>query len=376
MCSYCGFCRESKSSCPIFQETRWESNTARGKLQLTKAVMDGKISKKDALPTLANAVLNCTLCGACEEVCQNQIPLVRTWEALRAVVEENWPASLKKFAEAIVQTKNIFSLDNEEERMLWDMDDLMDEDRINQPAPLAYFVGCVTSFSGRMGHIAGQMVEVFEAANLDFTILGGEEWCCGNPLQLLGLRDKAVPFVKHNMAALRKLGVKKVVTACSGCYKTLALEYPSLLANNSGITIYHHSQLLKELIDENLLSFSNPIEKKITFKDPCELGRLAGIYEAPRDVISSLPGAKLVELPLSRHEARCCGAGGVFKVIDPEMVAPLGDRMVQEIVESGADIVANGCPTCYDNIALAARRQSPKLRVVDIIELVHEALNL
>ncbi|MHA2233165.1 MAG: heterodisulfide reductase-related iron-sulfur binding cluster, partial [Candidatus Hodarchaeales archaeon] len=124
------------------------------------------------------------------------------------------------------------------------------------------------------------------------------------------------------------------------------------------------------------LSFSTPIEKKITFKDPCELGRLAGIYEAPRDVISSLPGAKLVELPLSRHEARCCGAGGVFKVIDPEMVAPLGDRMVQEIVESGADIVANGCPTCYDNIALAARRKSPKLRVVDIIELVHEALNL
>jgi heterodisulfide reductase subunit D len=375
ICSYCGFCREAKSSCPIFKETRWEKNTARGKLHLARALLDGKLSKKEVSPALTEAVLNCTLCGACEEVCQNHIPLVRTWEALRGFVQDNWPLKVSKFVESLVQSKNIFSLDNEEERMLWDMDDIA-ENRVNKPASLAYFVGCVTSFSGRMGHVAERMTEVLMELGLDFTVLGGKEWCCGDPLLLLGLRDEAIAFAKHNIRTLRNLGVKEVITTCSGCYKTLGLEYNTLLGENLGIKVFHHSQFLKKLIDEKQLSFKKSIEKKVAFKDPCELGRLAGIYNAPREVISALPGAELVELPFNRHEARCCGAGGVFKVIDPEMVISLGDRMAQEIVDSQADIVANGCPTCYDNISLAARRGGHNYRVVDLIELVHEALNL
>lgn len=356
-------------------ETRWETNTARGKLQLTKALIDGKLSRRDAFPILTDAVLNCTLCGACEEVCQNQIPLVRTWEALRGFFQDNWPSNLKRFVDSLIKTKNIFSLNNEEERLLWDMDDVI-EDRVNKPARLAYFVGCVTSFSGRMGHVAEQFVEVMDAAGLDFTVLGGKEWCCGDPLLLLGLLDEASVFAQHNLKMLENLGIKEVVTTCSGCYKVLALEYPKLLQKDSGIKVYHHSQLLKKLIEEDRLSFSRPIEKKVAFKDPCELGRLAGIYEAPRKVIESLPGAELIELALNRHEARCCGAGGVIKVIDPEIVALLGDRMAHEIAESQVEIVANGCPTCYDNISLAAHRNNHNYRVVDLIELIHEALNL
>jgi heterodisulfide reductase subunit D len=262
-----------------------------------------------------------------------------------------------------------------EERLSWaNFSGLVMDKRVMKKADLAYFVGCQASYSGKMNGIAPSVVKILRKARENFTILGAEEWCCGSPIFLAGGYSVGKNFAKHNLDQLKKLGVKRIVTACAGCYRAFKVVYPRLLGEKWDFEILHISELVNELLEKGKIRLKKEIKEKITFKDPCELIRHCGLIETPREIIKKIPNIRFEELPSNRDAALCCGGGGLLKLNNAELVEQVNSKLMAEIVWTEADIVANGCPTCLDTILAGVRERNLDVEVLDITELILRAM--
>ena len=374
-CVYCGYC----SVCPTFKELKWETYHPRGILEQIKLYYSADIKEElkiDVSKSLFDAIFSCTMCKACENICIVDIPLLTIWEQVRqeAFRRGRWSPKLLGLYNKVKDTQNIFGLPAEE-RVAWaDLANMVMTRRTQKKASLAYFVGCQASYSGKMEGIAASVVKILRKARVDFTILGTEEWCCGSPVFLAGGYSVGKTFAKHNLDQFKKLGVKRVVTACSGCYRAFKIVYPRILGDKWDIEVLHISELVAELLDEKKLKYKKSIKEKITFKDPCELVRHCGLIEPPREIIQKIPGARYEDLPSHREEALCCGGGGLLKLNDDELVRQVNSRLIDEIEYSEAEIVVNGCPTCLDTIQQGVKKRELEVEVIDISELIRRAI--
>ena len=244
--------------------------------------------------------------------------------------------------------------------------------KVNKPAELIYFTGCSTVLSGRAMSIAASTVTLLNKMGLDWTLLGASERCCGNPLLAAGKLQHVAAFAKHNIEVIERLGARTVVTSCPGCYRVLKSEYPEI-AGKLGFEVLHITEVLERALDEGVLELKNRIDARIAYHDPCELGRLMGVFEPPRKLIENLPGASLVELVYSRDLTQCCGAGGLMKATFPSIALKQGVVKLAEAHDVGADILASACQTCKLNIMDAAAETNDTIRVLDITELVAKA---
>ena len=370
-CVYCGYC----SLCPTYKELKWEVYHPRGILDQIKLYYSEEVKdklKNEVAKQLFESVFLCTVCRACEDICIVDLPLLKIWEQIRqeAFKRGRWNPKLLSLYNKVKDFFNIYGLPAEE-RVSWAaLSGLNMSRRTQKKAPLAYFVGCQASYSGKMGGISESVVKILRKARLNFTILGTEERCCGSPIFLAGGFSVGKTFAKHNLDQFKKLGVKKVVTACAGCYRSFKIVYPRVLGDEWDIEVVHISELVNELFKEKKLKVTNPIKEKITFKDPCELVRHCGLSEAPREVIKNIPNVRYEELPSNREEALCCGGGGLLKLNDEDLVIQVNSHLISEIQYSEADIVVNGCPTCLDTIQHGVRQREMDVEVIDIAELV------
>ncbi|MHA1405874.1 MAG: (Fe-S)-binding protein [Candidatus Heimdallarchaeaceae archaeon] len=370
-CIYCGYC----SVCPTYKELKWENNHPRGIIEQiklyyfegTKEELKIEVSKQ-----LFNSVFSCTMCHACEDICIVDIPLLKIWEQVRqeAFKKGRWSPALLSLYNKVKDTHNIFGLPPEERTSWAPMNNLNMSKRTLRKAPVAYFLGCQASYSGKMFDIPVSVVKVLRKSRVDFTILGEDEWCCGSPIFLAGGYSIGKSFAVHNLEMLKKLGVKKLVTACSGCYRTFKIVYPRILGEKWDIEVFHISEFVEELFKNGKLKVKNKIKEKITFKDPCELVRHCGLMEAPRNVINQIPDVRYEELPSNRKEALCCGGGGLLKINNDELVKKVNEHLIDEIEYSETDIVVNGCPTCLDTIRTGAKKRGLNVEVIDLSELV------
>jgi heterodisulfide reductase subunit D len=280
-----------------------------------------------------------------------------------------YPKIVDRVVEALESDFNI-SGDPNEDRGQW-MDFLKEvpEHRYQKDkAKVIYFVGCVAAFFPLVQKIPQAFVQVLDKTQVDFTTLGGEEWCCGFPLIQMGMPDKMEKLVKHNQEKVKEIGAETVVFACPSCYHTWKEHY------KSNGELLHSTQFMERLISEGKLAFKKGFPRTVTYHDPCDLGRNSKVFDPPRNILKQIPGLKFVELENNRQLSVCCGGGGDLEMIDPELSAAIAERKIQEIQRTGADVVVTSCQQCVRTIAGYARKKEIDLKVMDITEVVLEAM--
>ncbi len=318
----------------------------------------------------SNTVFRCTLCGNCEEVCPVGIHLKDLWLSLRQdmVHSGHYPKKINMIRDNLAEDRNVFAEDNEE-RAEW-VDDMRDppvDGYIREKADIVYFTGCTAAYFPVAQKIPIALVEILDRSNVDFTLLGKEEWCCGFPMLGAGLKDMFDTFKTHNLEALREKGAKEVLFACPSCYQMWREYYPD------EFKISHATQFLTELIREKRVPLQE-LDLTVTYHDPCDLGRGAREFEAPREVLRSIPGLRFVELPQNRENCQCCGGGGNLEMVDAKLSAQIAKRKIEEILSTGADAIITSCQQCVRTMMTYVRRNKISLEVLDITQLVRRAL--
>lgn len=245
-----------------------------------------------------------------------------------------------------------------------------------QPEVL-FWVGCAGSFDDRAKKITKAFVKILNKAGVDFAVLGTEESCTGDPAKRAGNEFLFQMQAVTNIEVLNGYGVKSIVTACPHCFNTLKNEYPGLGGNYE---VMHHTKFINQLLADGRLTLEGGTfrGKRITYHDPCYLGRANGIYEAPRELISKLD-AELSEMKRCRQRGLCCGAGGAQMFKEPEP----GDKEVnvertEEALETGAEIIAAACPFCNTMMTdgVKGKEKESTVAVLDIAELIARAGDL
>ncbi len=241
-----------------------------------------------------------------------------------------------------------------------------------QPEVL-FWVGCAGSFDERAKRITKAFTKILNKAQIDFAVLGTEESCTGDPAKRAGNEFLFQMQAMTNIEVMNAYEVKKIVTACPHCFNTLKNEYPSLGGNYE---VLHHTQFLKQLLDEGKISVVGGTfkGKKITYHDPCYIGRANNIYEAPRDLIAQLD-ADFVEMKRSKAKGLCCGAGGAQMFKEPEKgKKDINVARTEEALDLKPEIIATGCPFCNTMLTdgVKAKEKEGEVKVFDIAELLAE----
>ncbi|MBC8767842.1 (Fe-S)-binding protein [Arenibacter sp. BSSL-BM3] len=246
-----------------------------------------------------------------------------------------------------------------------------------QQPEVLFWVGCAGSFDDRAKKITKAFVKILNKANVSFAVLGTEESCTGDPAKRAGNEFLFQMQAVTNIEVLNAYEVKKVVTACPHCFNTLKNEYPGLGGNYE---VVHHTQFLKQLLEEGRISVEGGQfkGKKITFHDPCYLGRANNVYEAPRDLIRKLD-AELVEMKNCKKRGLCCGAGGAQMFKEPEKgKKDINVERTEQALETQPDIIAAGCPFCNTMLTdgVKNKEKESSVAVMDIAELIAMAEDL
>ena len=375
ICAHCGYCQ---AVCPTYAAVGWESAGPRGRMTIAaEALRDA--AGLDRLPDeAAQRIYECTLCGHCREACATRIDTMAAWlEARRRLADRGAldRLPLGTLRDNLRTTHNVTG-DPAENRLMWQADlEPADPGLNGRPgAAVVYFVGCVTGLYGQGHPIAQAAAELFDRAGVDFTTLGSAEWCCGFPYLGLGLPDEAAAVARHNLAAVQALGAQTIVTTCPSCFHMWRDVYPGLLAAPTGVEVLHASELLARLLAAGRLA-PGPVEARVTYHDPCDLGRNSGVYDAPRAVLRALPGLELVEMADNRENALCCGGGGNLEAVNPALVAEIAARRIAQAVETGATLLVTPCQQCKRTLTTAARKARARLKVLDLNEIVRAALD-
>ena len=367
-CLQCGYCIEV---CEAHAQTPWESVTPRGKIYyLTqidrKNILDKLLNRNvKAKGDFVDAIYKCTGCGSCEKVCHAGLELVAFWEKIRA-----WLVDLgvgpkpehMKIVERISLKRNPYDEDQAERDAWWPADVK------REPVPdVVMYAGCTGSF--RMKDIPKAGVRVLDRAGVKQNCLGASEICCTSPALRTGtltLTKRAADEVVNKADAI---GAKDMVMTCSGCYKTVSSDFGNHYSM-VGQNVYHFTQYVEKLIKEKRLQLNHPINAKVTYHDPCHLGRHSGVFDAPRNVLKKIKGIQFVEMERNRELSRCCGAGGGYKSAFNDLAVNIAAERVKDAEAVGAEIIATACPFCVLNLQQGAKKAGSKVKVMDISEML------
>jgi heterodisulfide reductase subunit D len=442
-CMLCGACVEVS---PIFEEIGKESVTCRGKIQALKkfvksnygiraSLLGTKPINEKAVDEFVEALYSCTLCGACQAVCEAKIYTPDLWEAARAdmVANGKGPMPKQKAWPKLIEEKHNPYNQPPEDRVKWltegastrktrreekllrdgggvsgtampDGSQSLGENIVAlgeaagipkgtlvEKADIAYFVGCTSAY--KVKNLAQATMRILSKIGVKFTMLGSDEYCCGSPLLRTGQLDQVKNLVKHNVDALAAKGAKTVIFSCSGCYRTALIDWPRYYGKLP-FKLMHITQFLAEMIQQGKLKIKKHFDEVVTYHDPCHLGRHVGVFDAPRIILQSIPGLRLVEMDRTKMHSRCCGAGGGVKAGIPELAMEIATTRLreaqkakdsspvrtagaraEEAVAAGATTLTTACPFCYVNLGDGIKSRGFELKMYDIVLLVDELLS-
>ena len=321
-------------------------------------------------------IWRCTTCGMCPAACPRGVEQIEVGVAIRriATAYDVFPSSVEAFSAAGASLAGDGNPLGEER----DSRDAWTEGLSIKPfeegMEILFFVGCYYSYDPRLRKAAMATADILKKAGVDFGILGNRESCCGESIRKTGNEDVFKSLARENIKAFIDNGVKRVLVASPHCYHTFKNEYPEFMVN---FEVVHISEFLQELSEQGRLEISGEYKKKVTFHDPCYLGRHNGIYDQPRNVLKKLPGLELFEMPDNREKSLCCGGGGGRIWAETPKEERFSDLRVAQAVEVGAEVLATSCPYCISNFeeSVLSLDGDTKLEVRDITEVLHEALN-
>lgn len=338
-----------------------QTYSSKGRLLLARGLIKGELENS---PLLSDSIFSCTACGQCYDQYSSNVfeinnALLKTRNEI--VERSGAPKKFQKVYENIQENGNPQGLPAED-RALW-FEELADQ-FLYANNEILYWVGCTTAY--RLPEIVDATARVMDKMGCDFGVLGGNEGCCGLILYLSGQWREA----KENaLEVLNTIGdAETLVTNCAGCFYMFSRIYPSLGVEIQ-FNVLHTSQLLDHALRENNLKL-RPFGGNYMWHDPCDLGRHCQVYDAPRNVLNSIPDLNLIEHPLTEEHTVCCGAGGGLWTYNEELTDYVSHQKIMETVPKGLDGIITGCPTCLLSLRNTARVDRPGLKIFDLAEVI------
>lgn len=348
----CGFCERG---CPVYQAMKVKTLSMRGRNRTMLGLLQGKFEITSAV---VEAAFLCTLCGNCDRWCS--LKNTEHTRAFREYLLKHGYEPMKEHASLAASLKNYGNpwFQPRSARNKWTRG-------LNIPkaAPGAqevlFFAGCTSAVMKPLIPSLVASAKLLQGAGVKFAILGQDEPCCGSTLLRVGQTEAYEDIAKKNVERFESLGIKRIVTACPGCYTTLR---KSLEDHGSKIEVVHITKEIADLVKSGDLKIKKSAEM-MTYHDPCHLGRLGGVFEEPREIMKAV--ATLVEMPNHGYESRCCGAGAGLQSAFPKLSRELASKRIAEAKATGATTLVTCCPFCETQL-----RTVPGMKVADLMELL------
>jgi Fe-S oxidoreductase len=360
-CSRCGFCRVwgwsgVENVCPTYPFTAgWETHYARGRVRLAQATLDGEVEITEHL--LEHAYV-CTLCGSCEAHCPVGLPLTEIFHA--------WRQDLAEAGHALPEHERLVVM---MQRYLNPYGPKMEEDEVEEPeaTSVLYYPGCTTN------RMAPEVVEAVASSlrklQVDFAVFQ-EDTCCSIPLIEIGQISEAEDVARQTLELIEAYEPDILLTTCPACYRAFKSLYPEELGLTPEFKVEHITEYMLPRVPDRVVE----TVRKVTWHDPCILGRHLGMYDEPRELLKSIPGLELVEMHSNREDALCCGAGGgVYFAAQRTARDAVGARL-KEAEATGAEEIVTSCPNCHVRFRQGTRIQRMTLRARSIAEIIDEAM--
>ena len=346
-CSSCGFCR---AACPVFGATMRSAYNARGKMLLLKEVMDKKIDLNDEL---IETLFQCTTCANCSTNCPSGVEVPEIIKQARKDMVDigSCHPAFKGMHEVLQKHTNIYAEDEPPEI----------EGRRKQSAEYVYFIGCVGAY--REDEATEAALFLLDQLGVDYTLI--DEVCCSGVLEDVGYQMN-MDLVSKNIERIRATGAKAVITGCPYCSRTFNNKAQFAALKDNGVSVLHLSQFLKDF------DFGVQTEKRVTYHDPCDLGRHCGIYQEPRDIIRKI-APNFVEMAHHHAEALCCGAGGGVRGAYAKNSIAMARRRLEEAEAVNAEIVLTECNSCVHNLSNAKLRKQ-KFKIYNLSQFISELI--
>ncbi|MBW2094718.1 MAG: (Fe-S)-binding protein [Deltaproteobacteria bacterium] len=320
-------------------------------------------------------IWRCTTCGRCPQHCPRDVQQIESGVALRRIATEYGvfpPAAkpIKTISASLVAEGNPL---NEERKKRGDWAEGLSVKTFTEGMEILYFPGCYLSYDPRMKKVARATAKILKQAGVDFGILGPKENCCGESIRKTGDEELFKRLARENIKTFIDNGVKKILVSSPHCYHTFKNEYSEFMVD---FEVVHISQFLFELINEGRLEITKEYGKKVTYHDPCYLGRHNGIYDEPRGVLEKIPGLELEEMVDSRVDSLCCGGGGGRIWMETPKGERFSDLRLDQAMEIGAEELVTCCPYCITNFedSRLNRDNAEAIEVKDITEIVAEVI--
>ena len=320
-------------------------------------------------------IWSCTTCGRCPQRCPRGVKQIEVGVSLRRVATnyDVFPASVRSARTArasLISEGNPLQFDRGK-RADWAKD--LGVKPFAEGMEILYFVGCYFSFDPRRKKVSAATANILKKAGVDFGILGTKENCCGESIRKTGSEEVFKNLARENIKTFIENGVKRILVSSPHCYHTFKNEYPEFMVN---FEVVHISQYLLELINKGKLTFSKTYGKKVTYHDPCYMGRHNGIYEEPREVLKKVPGLELVEMADARKDSLCCGGGGGRIWMDTPKNERFSDIRLKQANDAGASVLTTSCPYCITNFEESRLNLGFEnvIEVKDITEILQEVI--
>ena len=356
----CGNCKyvfkEYGPSCPSGDHFLFETYFASGRLWIAHGIAKAELDWDESL---LEPIFACTTCGSCEEQClaPHAKGIIDVIEELRTLAVDNLGPldAHKKFRDYTEHYHNPYGAEHHNREIVSKLS-------LPETAPVVYFIGCTANY--RQEEIRDATISLLQKAGVDFTVV--DERCCSSPLNRTGQMDLVQDLIDHNLREFKRAGAQQVITSCAGCYRAFKRDYPRLGATLE-FDVIHISQFLRDLLRKgNFTPRKTDGSMKVTWHDPCHLGRGCGEYDAPRDVFQQL-GIHLIEMENTRSNSWCCGAGGGVRAAFSEWSLETSARRIDEAKRTNASILVSGCPFCKRNLSDSS---DDSIEILDLSELV------
>ncbi|MGH9845072.1 MAG: heterodisulfide reductase-related iron-sulfur binding cluster, partial [Blastocatellia bacterium] len=353
----------------------------RGLMHGESAIRNSQSAIIGAVPsTSPDSLWQCTTCGACMEACPvfiEQMPKIVDMRRFLVMEESDFPDMMQEAITSLESRGHPFR-GTQSSRADWadglnvkTMAEARPEDK---EAEVLFWIGCGGALIERNQKVVRATAQLLEKAGVNFAILGREEKCTGDPARRIGNEFLFEMLAKENVEKLNGYGVRKIVTSCPHCFNTFRNEYPRF---GGQYEVFHHSEFLAKLVSDGRLNPSVLSDRKITYHDPCYLGRHNGVVDAPRELVRISSKTAPVEMKMNREGGFCCGGGGGMSFVDEPKDKRVNQERARQALETGADVVAVGCPFCMTMLedGINAKRGERDVKVMDVAELLWQATN-
>ena len=383
-CTWCGRCH---AACPAQLSGKSLSpreiilNLKEHLLEQGPGLLNGKAEPSSKLigdVVTEDSLWACTTCGACVEACAVKVEHVRRIMDLRRnlVLTQNKMPETAQLMLRNMQSRGHPWAGIQSLRLRGDWTDGLDVKVLadGDTADTLFWVGCTGAFVERNVKATLSMTRVLKAAGVDFAVLGEAETCCGDPARRVGYEFQFQMMAEQNIENFKSHNIKEIVTSCPHCYNTLKNEYPQY---GGDFKVVHYTQFIGKLIAQGKLKLANGLNSKITYHDPCYLGRYNGVYQEPRQILQSIPETNLVEMARTRNKAFCCGGGGGHMWIEEQSgTTKINQMRLDDALKTGAEQVVTACPYCLQMFEEGIEHKGIKgaLKVQDLVEIVEAAM--